>query len=591
MKKIYALIGVLSLAIMVSGNNVSVTSLSLTGKNTTNQTYQVQFNISWDNSWRINIEPQNWDAAWVFVKYRVNTTYTSAAGATSSGTTVTVTTTTGLRVGMPVRVKSGVGVFAIGAVVETIVSGTTFTVSGITTALSGGASVVEGIPFWQHAKINTNGNSAPSGCSIMVGSDNKGAFLYRNTDGIGTFTKSGAQLQWHYGGDAVADDASIDIRAFAIEMVYVPNGNFELGGADPTNVAAFYTYGTTNTPFTIATTQESSGLAIGAVSGQLYYSNSQGGDRTGTLTGTFPCGYSAFWCMKYEISQQEYVDFLNTLNRTQQFTRVRSSIPEGTTSVTARYVMSGQTTMTYRNGIRCDATIPANTPVTFYCDYNGNGTGGETGDGQWIACDLLQESDVFAFLAWSALRPMTEFEFEKACRGSAGVITNEFAWGNADRSSSVYTLSNPGTNAEVIGSNYSISAGNAAWYSTDPSVGPFRVGIFAGTSGNYNRMTSGGTYYGIMEMSGNMAETIISVGNASGRAFTNTNGAGTLNYLGNSVVSTWPDLSSSFLGCGHRGGCWGSVYGDEKFMYVGSRLLATKNGLDPLYCGGRGVRN
>ncbi|MDD4645569.1 MAG: hypothetical protein PHY99_06235 [Bacteroidales bacterium] len=46
MKKIYKLIGLLSLSIMVIGNNVSVTSLSLTGKNTTNKTYQLKFDIS-----------------------------------------------------------------------------------------------------------------------------------------------------------------------------------------------------------------------------------------------------------------------------------------------------------------------------------------------------------------------------------------------------------------------------------------------------------------------------------------------------------------------------------------------------------------
>lgn len=47
-------------------NNLSVSSVSITGQNTANQTADVQFNLSWDNSWRNEI---NYDAAWVFIKY------------------------------------------------------------------------------------------------------------------------------------------------------------------------------------------------------------------------------------------------------------------------------------------------------------------------------------------------------------------------------------------------------------------------------------------------------------------------------------------------------------------------------------------
>ncbi|MFN3345365.1 MAG: hypothetical protein ACK412_06920 [Chloroherpetonaceae bacterium] len=35
------------------------------------------------------------------------------------------------------------------------------------------------------------------------------------------------------------------------------------------------------------------------------------------------------------------------------------------------------------------------------------------------------------YLAWSGLRPMTELEFEKACRGVEKGVPGEFAWGNA----------------------------------------------------------------------------------------------------------------------------------------------------------------
>lgn len=71
--------------------------------------------------------------------------YTSAPGATSSGTTITVGSTTGLAVGMTVSVTTGVGAFAANTTVTAITNATTFVVSAApTTALSGGATVVRG---------------------------------------------------------------------------------------------------------------------------------------------------------------------------------------------------------------------------------------------------------------------------------------------------------------------------------------------------------------------------------------------------------------------------------------------------------------
>lgn len=96
------------------------------------------------------------------------TAYTSAAGATSSGTLVTVTTTAGLAVGCPVTVSAGTGAFAAGTYVTVINSTTTFTVSATpTTPLSGGASVVSGVAsalaFFGIGPFLTTGFSASAG--------------------------------------------------------------------------------------------------------------------------------------------------------------------------------------------------------------------------------------------------------------------------------------------------------------------------------------------------------------------------------------------------------------------------------------------
>lgn len=50
-------------------SNVSITSVSLTNQNTTAKTYDVFFNITWENSWKNSV---NNDAIWIFIKYKVN---------------------------------------------------------------------------------------------------------------------------------------------------------------------------------------------------------------------------------------------------------------------------------------------------------------------------------------------------------------------------------------------------------------------------------------------------------------------------------------------------------------------------------------
>ena len=54
-------------------NNITVSNVSLTGQNTTSDFILVEFDVSWDNSWKVNSGPSNWDAAWIFVKYRLKT--------------------------------------------------------------------------------------------------------------------------------------------------------------------------------------------------------------------------------------------------------------------------------------------------------------------------------------------------------------------------------------------------------------------------------------------------------------------------------------------------------------------------------------
>lgn len=231
----------------IKANNIAVSNTTLTGRNVTAGVNNaanfsmVQFDLTWENSWR-SAATNNWDAVWVFAKFRLgNVDYLSAVGATNSGTTITVNTTSGLRVGMPVFVNSGLGAFASGTIITAINSATTFTVSdALPTPLSGNA-VVRAERIWEQCWLNNTGHnkgSISSSGSLQVGLQDEGAafntttnpglgaHFYRSANGVGTFTTTGAQLQWNYGANGIRDNDIVDIQVFANEMVYVPTATY-----------------------------------------------------------------------------------------------------------------------------------------------------------------------------------------------------------------------------------------------------------------------------------------------------------------------------------------------------------------------------
>jgi len=480
---LFTALALLLFAGSVAANNINVSNIRVTGQNTTagennpaNYTL-VQFDLSWENSWRTSSAPNNWDAAWVFVKYRV------------------------------------------------------------------------GSGDWQHAWLNNTGHSSGTGTSATIDAGlltpgtafhattnpALGVFIYRSADGTGNFSITGAQLRWNYGANGVADNATVDVKVFAIEMVYVPAGNFYVGSGG-TETSAFYMYPTTTNPYQI--TGEGA-ITVGTTDGNLYYpSSTYGGDQSGPIPANFPKGYAAFYCQKYEISQQQYVDFLNTLTSAQASTRY----PNATTNRHAITVSGG-----------------------VYSTTN-----------PYVACNFLSWMDGAAYSDWAGLRPMTELEFEKACRGLETPVANEYAWGTATVAGNAYTLENDNATNEGIASNYSTSTGNASYDITDGSIdGPLRVGIFAANADNQGRITAGASYYGIMELSGNLWERAVTVGNATGRDFTGLHGNGALSTNGHANETAWPGLTSGEVtgatGSGFRGGHW---YSPATCMRVSDRLGA-----------------
>jgi formylglycine-generating enzyme required for sulfatase activity len=433
-------------------NNIALGTATLTDENVTEGCVYVTFDVTWEHSWRMSSVASNWDAAWLFVKYRV-----------------------------------------------------------------GGAGG-EWLPAHLHNTGHTAGTGTAADITVGLLDDNVafdatsnpgiGAFVNRSSAGTGTFTNTGLKLRWDYNADGIAGGSNVEVQVFAIEMVRVLEGAFNVGG------------GGGNSAFTSTTI--STADATTAPSGTGSLGGEAGGYPTGQMapdSASWPNGYAGFYCMKYEVSQQQYVDFLNSLTQMQATERKH-------TGSGSRYAITGSSVGSYAT------TLPD------------------------VACSYLGWADDAAYADWSGLRPMTELEFEKACRGPQAAVIGEYAWGTAGIAGSAYTLSNAGASNERIATNYSSTVGNAIFNATLGTIGgPVRVGIFAANGLNSGRASAGASYWGIMELSGNLIERPVTIGNVTGRAFTGAHGDGLLASNGDANTGTWPGTDA--FGVGWHGGAWG----------------------------------
>lgn len=481
MKKLIFILAILLLANFSNANNIQVTNVSVvTASNT------IRFTVSWNNSWRSSTL-NNWDAAWVFLKY--------------------------------------------------------YNPLGLD---------------WEPVYFTNAGNLIPAGYTATMGStggSNIGVFLYRSASGSGTSTITNMEL----GIPAQQATGIYDIKVFAIEMVYVPQGSFYLGDG----LSGTGRYG------------GNSGLAVpgfnqGAGTSGIYDPLTSPAGFLAGLPAAFPNGYNDFYSMKYELSQGGYRDFLNSLTYTQQLSRtaVLPTSPTGTSALSS----------VNRNYLEIKTPgIASTTPAVYGCDADNNNIYDETTDGEWVACNLLTWADHAAYLTWAGLRPLTEMEYEKACRGIQVPVAGEYAWGNTNIASGppYYILTNPSQASEIVSNASASPTGNANWngiYPSAPFNGPFRNGVFA--TAISNRISSGGSFYGIMEMSGNLNERVITSATSQGQSFNGLEGNGVINANGHATGnSTWPgytsvtssiDGTTNATGLILRGGGWGSLFTELK---------------------------
>lgn len=513
MKKACISLMLIVLCLVTKANNISIQRVSLLDTNRTAKTVAVRINVSWDNSWRDSI---NWDAAWIFFKFK---------------------------------------------------------------------EPKDSIWRWRHGTLSKTGNYAGNSSAAMklvVPDDLRGAFLYRQGIGNGNIKADSVRLLWNYGADSVRNIDSVEIRVFATEMVYVPEGFFSIGDGNGKDRSSnsFHLKNAPNNYVTITdkwspllNTLNSSSMGAGGNDDVALYrdgiriSGLDGLDINGDKVAEFrdfPTGYRAFYTMKYEVTQGQYADFLNTLSL-----RDTGNFWMGDT------IRLKKLNVKHKLGLQNLDPFFSNSPVENYRHT--------------ISLDTVEvryrvsrpdrafgqayTNHLFSFADWSGLRPMTELEFEKACRGPLPPYfwnpTNnnsfsdtakmwwgaDWSWGNdtsVARISNMYGSSNNSTlqysgieNGTESFSNYNIlkryinpvradaMMGTVNVTGGDGGSGPYRVGIFANDTSS--RISSGASYYGIMDLSKNVSEYVITIGSNNSRIFSyKVHGDGILDAYGQS---------------------------------------------------------
>jgi formylglycine-generating enzyme required for sulfatase activity len=495
----------------VRANNIQISNVQITPDVSGNGWVTIQFNVRWDNSWYLTTGPSNYDAAWIFIKWRL--------------------------------------------------SGTTNAWKHVYFRNAGGIHTVNNAGSAWGAVENGNLNPSASGYDGTSNTGNPGmGFFIRRTateTGSGNTPVLSVSLRWYYGDDfngttivssGLTSSNSTDLRVYGVEMVNVPTGPYYLGSGG-TETYPFYTYPTTTSPYLV----NSAGVInVGATNGYLNFAASGagfGGDPSGNIPATYPNGYNSFYCMKYEMSMQQFVDFLN-------------AVPSATAAGLCTLAPAG----------------PAR--------YNLSLTGGVYSTTvPYISATFVKTEAILAFLDWAALRPMTELEYEKACRGSIDASTpkpavaNEYAWGTAADQVSLASVSGTNLTTEASATTNANSLLAAAF------IGTARSGIFATSSST--RVSSGATFYGIMGMSGSVFERVVSVGTAGALLFNGSHGDGNIS----TTTSTWPSAPPSYNGYGFKGGSWlqAAIYGRISDRLVASTVNTGNNGYSTDW-GGRGVR-
>jgi formylglycine-generating enzyme required for sulfatase activity len=252
-------------------NNLRITNVSLQDRDQTANTAIVQFDISWDNSWR---NTTNHDAAWVVFKVKRTATVDdySCHGPMKTAGLKPAHTSAGTDTNLEIYVPSD----KTGAFIR--------------------------------RKATGSGTVNSKKVRLMLDFGSMNSF-------DGSYC-------------AVTASTPIQVTVVGVEMVFIPTTSFKAGTpscAAGAETAAFNSGGSCSNPWFIA--DEGTITTTGSTNTAFYYTypgTAMGGTSpyiTGsvfTLPSAFPKGYAADYAMKYEITEGLYCDFMNSLNPTQQ---------------------------------------------------------------------------------------------------------------------------------------------------------------------------------------------------------------------------------------------------------------------------------
>jgi formylglycine-generating enzyme required for sulfatase activity len=498
---------------LVFANNLAVTNVKLGSRDPSAKTLTLFFDVSWDNSWRNKI---NHDAAWLTVR---------------------------------------------------LSDGTSTGVSYLCKLSASGINPPGSLP-------GTNSNAA-----VYVPQDRIGAFIRPAAhQEVSTFISKNVKLTVDYSSAGFADGTTIVANIVAFEMVLVPEGAFYAGDF-AFSTASLRRGSADSSPWFIS---GSSALTVTSTTtgGYYYVSAGHSGEfATGAgfvIPAVYPNGFAAFYAMKYEITESQWVAFINSLPANARTAHdLTDAAHKNSDSVVSRNAISCS-----GSPLLCATQRPARVL---------------TGLG-W--------KDITAFLDWAGLRPMSELEFEKSARGPNLPLAGEFAWGSTviapvlqltpSLEDGTETVVDSQANAQY--GQHSLTGGDAG-NGPDSQKGALRSGIFSTSTST--RSASGAGNYGMMELSGNVKEWVVSVGSPKALNFTSLNGDGYLSAApgseGNANVDGWPGMDpvpakgiTSSEGAGLRGGSWSDPVEN---LRVSDRSEASADSvLDLLACGGRGAR-
>ena len=280
------------------------------------------------------------------------------------------------------------------------------------------------------------------------------------------------------------------------------------------------------------------------------------------VNANFPKGYRAFYAMKYEVTQGQYTDFMNSLP--QDIAQNKQIIGGGS----------------FRNN-----TI--GTWPTYSCTTPNR------------AMSYMSWADLCSYLDWTGLAPMSELEYEKLCRGTATPVANEFAWGT-NTVTRASTLVNDGTPQEGVTNTIVVGTGlaNMGGGAVIPQ-GPFRVGFAAQAA--TTRSQAGAGYYGNMDLTGNVLEFCTGIYGAATSTFKwDAHGDGQITPVtGVSNVNGWFNQTITVNGVAGtaatlKGGGWTNRIGvsiEDQSLRVSDRYYSANSyATASSTSGGRGVR-